>query len=105
MVASGYAGQTVFDQRYPVYFDPERGLTKTFFAKAVYNLSAPTSLTLETAVRQNGQGVWSTVEYSRQLADHWRVIGGITFVAGLPHDFLGEYRRNSFGVLKLRYSF
>ena len=105
VVAGGYAGQTVFDNRYPVYFDPERGLTKTFFAKGVYNLSAPSSLSIETAVRQNGQGAWSAVEYSRQVATHWRVIGGITIVAGSPNDFLGQYHRNSFGVLKLRYSF
>jgi hypothetical protein len=105
VIAAGYAGQTVFDQRYPIYFDPERGLTKTFLAKAVYNLDAPTSISIETATRQNGQGTWSTVEYSRQLANHWRLIGGITAIAGARNDFLGEYRRNSFGMLKVRYSF
>jgi hypothetical protein len=105
VIAAGYAGQTVFDQRYPIYFDPERGLTKTLLAKAVYNLDAPTSVSIETAIRQNGQGVWSTVEYSRQLATHWRLIGGITVIAGSRDDFLGEYRHNSFGMLKIRYSF
>ena len=105
VIAGGYAGQTVFTNRYPIYFDPERGLTKTVLAKAVYNASAPASLTFETAIRQNGQGTWSTVEYSRQLAVHWRLIGGITVIAGAHNDFLGEYRRNSFGVFKVRYSF
>jgi hypothetical protein len=105
VLAAGYAGQTVFDHRYPIYFDPERGLTRTFFAKAVYNLNAPASISIETAIRQNGQGAWSNIEYSRQLADHWRLIGGITVIAGARNDFLGEYRRNSFGILKLRYSF
>jgi hypothetical protein len=105
VIAGGYAGQTVFDQRYPIYFDPERGLTKTILAKAVYNLDAPTSVSLETAIRQDGQGAFSTIEYSRLLATHWRVIGGITVVAGNRNDFLGEYRRNSFGQLKIRYSF
>lgn len=105
VVAAGYAGQTVFDQRYPIYFDPERGLTKTVLAKAVYNLDAPTSVSIETATRQNGQGTWSTIEYSRQVATHWRLIGGITVIAGARNDFLGEYRRNSFGVFKVRYSF
>lgn len=105
VIAGGYAGQTVFDYRYPFYFDPERGLTKTVLAKAVWNASAPTNLTIETAIRQNGAGTWSTVEYSRQVATHWRVIGGITVITGNRNDFLGEYRRNSFGVLKVRYSF
>ncbi len=103
--AAGYAGQTVFDFRYPFYFDPERGLTKTILVKAVYNLDAPTSISIETAIRQNGRGTWSTVEYSRQLANHWRLIGGITVIAGSQDDFLGQYHRNSFGMLKLRYSF
>jgi hypothetical protein len=103
--AAGYAGQTVFDQRYPIYFDPERGLTKTFLAKAIYNLDAPTSISIETATRQNGDGTWSTFQYSRQLAAHWRVIAGITVIAGARNDFLGQYRRNSFGMLKFRYSF
>jgi hypothetical protein len=105
VAAAGYAGQTVFDYRYPFYFDPERGLTKTFLAKAVYNLDAPTSFSIQTATRQNGRGTWTTAEYSRQLANHWRLIGGITVIAGNRNDFLGEYHRNSFGVLRIRYSF
>ena len=105
VIAGGYAGQTVFTLRDPIYFDPERGLTKTFLAKAVYNLNAPASISIETATRQNGRGTWSTVEYSRQVANHWKLIGGITVIAGDRNDFLGQYRRNSFGVLKLRYSF
>jgi hypothetical protein len=80
-------------------------LTKTLLAKAVYNLDAPTSVSIQTAIRQNGQGTWSTVEYSRQLAAHWRLIGGITVIAGNRNDFLGEYKHNSFGMLKVRYSF
>jgi hypothetical protein len=103
--AAGYAGQTVFDQRYPIYFDPERGLTKTILAKAVYNLDAPTSISIETATRQNGRGTWTTAEVSRQLANHWRLIAGITVIAGNRNDFLGEYHQNSFGILKVRYSF
>ena len=105
MIAAGYAGQTIFDLRYPIYFDPERGLTKTILAKAVYNPDAPSSVSLETAIRQDGQGVFSTLEYSRLLATHWRLIGGITVITGVRNDFLGEYRRNSFGSLKIRYSY
>ena len=32
------------------------------------------------------------------IGDHWRIIGGITVIAGSRNDFLGEYRRNSFGI-------
>jgi hypothetical protein len=105
VIAGGYAGQTVFDYRDSISFDPERGLTKSILAKAVYNLDAPTSVSIETAVRQNGRGTWTTAEYSRQVATHWRLIGGITVIAGNRDDFLGEYHRNSFGVLRVRYSF
>ncbi len=103
--AAGYAGQTVLDHRYPFSFDPERGLTKSLIGKAVYNLDAPTSFSIETATRQDGHGTWTSAELSRQLADHWRLIGGLTVIAGSREDFLGEYRRNSFGVLRVRYSF
>jgi hypothetical protein len=105
VIAGGYAGQTVFEYRYPIYFDPQRGLTQSFLAKAVYNLDAPVSFSIETATKQNGRGTWTTAEYSRQLANHWRLIGGITVIAGNRNDFLGEYHRNSFGVLRIRYSF
>ena len=105
VAAAGYAGQTVFDYRYPFYFDPERGLTRTFLAKAVYNPDAPTSFSIQTATRQNGRGTWTTAEYSRQLANHWRLIASITVIAGNRNDFLGEYHRNSFGELRVRYSF
>jgi hypothetical protein len=105
VIAAGYAGQTVFDYRSPIYFDPERGLTKTVLVKAVYNPDAPTSVSFETAIRQNGEGTWATFEYSRQVAMHWRLIGGITAITGIRNDFLGEYRRNSFGTFKVRYSF
>src|SRR3984885_3212685 len=105
VIAGGYAGQSVFDYRYPISFDPERGLTKTFLAKAVYNLNAPASFSIETATRLSGRGTWTTAECSRQVADHWRLIGGITVIAGNRNDFLGEYHRNSFGVLRIRYSF
>lgn len=101
----GYAGQTIFESRYPIYFDPERGLTKAILAKATYNIDAPTSISISTAIRQDGQGAWTTAEYSRQLAAHWRFIAGITGIAGARNDFLGQYRRNSFGVLRIRYSF
>jgi hypothetical protein len=105
VIAAGYAGQTVFDYRTPTYFDPERGLTKTALLKAVYNPDAPTSVSFQTAIRQNGEGTWATIEYSRQVATHWRLIGGITGITGVRNDFLGQYRRNSFGVFKVRYSF
>jgi hypothetical protein len=105
VIAAGYAGQTVLDYRYPNYFDPERGLTKTILAKAVYDPDGPISFSIETATRQNGRGTWTTAELSRQLANHWRVIGGVTVIAGNRNDFLGQYHRNSFGVLRVRYSF
>jgi hypothetical protein len=105
VIAAGYAGQTVFVHRDPIYFDLDRGLTQSFLAKAVYNLDAPTSFSIETATRQNGRGTWITAEYSRELASHWRAILGATIIAGNRNDFLGEYHRNSFGVVRIRYSF
>jgi len=101
----GYAGQTIVEQHDPLYFDPERELTKSILAKATYNVDAPTSVSLSTVTRQDGRGTWITAEYTRRLAAHWRFIVGVTGIAGVRNDFLGEYRRNSFGVLRVRYSF
>jgi hypothetical protein len=44
-------------------------------------------------------------EYSQLFGQHWRATGGIAWIRGDMDDFLGQYRRNSYGSLALRYSF
>lgn len=101
----GYAGENVTDKRATLDFAPDRGLARAFLGRAGYTIDARRSLAFEAAVRQNGEGVWSRIEYSHLLGQHWRATAGFTLIRGDPNDFLGQYRRNSHVSLALRYSF
>jgi hypothetical protein len=101
----GYAGQAVTENRSRIDFSPDRGLTRAFLARASYTIDARRSLALDTAIRQNGAGVWTRLEYSQLLGQHWRATTGFTWIRGESGDFLGQYRRNSHAILALRYSF
>jgi hypothetical protein len=101
----GYAGQVVTEHRSIFDFAPDRGLTSAFLGRAGYTIDTNRSVALETAIRQNGQGMWAKVEYSQAIGAHWRATAGFTLIRGDESDFLGQYRRNSHGMLALRYSF
>ena len=101
----GYAGEAVTTRVSPADFAPDRGLTRAFLMRAGYTFDARRSVSVDAAIRQNGDGVWVRTEYSHLLDSHWRVTGGLTWIHGSPSDFLGRYRRNSHASLTLRYSF
>lgn len=101
----GYAGQAVTNSRSTLEFAPDRGLARAFLGRAGYTISANRSIALETAVRQNGRGLWTRIEYSQAFGQHWRATAGFTWIRGQPDDFLGQYHRNSHLILALRYSF
>jgi len=101
----GYAGQVVTEHRSIFDFAPDRGLTSAFLGRAGYTIDTNRSLALETAVRQNGKGVWAKLEYSQAFGAHWRATAAFTLIRGDQSDFLGQYRRNSHAMLALRYSF
>lgn len=104
-IVAGYAGEVITKRRNPFGFAPDRGLAKAFLGRAAYTIDPESSVALEYAVRQNGNGVWIRAEYSRSLAQNWRVTAGATIVRGDPEDFLGQYRRNSHASVGIRYSF
>ena len=60
---------------------------------------------VDAAVRQNGEGSWFRAEYSQAFGQHWRATAGYSWIRGDEGDFLGQYHRNSFALLALRYSF
>lgn len=101
----GYAGEAVTEQRNTLGFSPERGLTRAFLGRAQYTIDANRSVAAETAVRQNGEGLYVKLEYSQAFGQHWRGTAGFAVIRGDPQDFLGQYRRNSHAILGLRYSF
>jgi hypothetical protein len=105
MFVAGYTGETVTIQRAPFTFDPEQGLAKSLFVRASWTIDPRRSLTTEMVARQNGAGFYGKFEYSQTFGQHWRVTGQLGVIRGSEDDFLGEYHRNSFGNLILRYSF
>ena len=100
----GYAGSVVTrEAASPLQFAPDRGFAKSFVGRAGLTIDANRSLAIETAVRAGGSFV--RFEYSQLFGQHWRATGGIAWIRGDMADFLGEYRRNSYGSLAIRYSF
>lgn len=102
---AGYAGEWVTTRRVAQTFAPDRGLTKSIVARASYTVDANRSAAVETAVRQNGRGVYLKGEVSQARGAHWRATLAGVAIAGRSDDFLGQYRRNSNISLALRYSF
>jgi hypothetical protein len=101
----GYAGDAVTSYSRTLQFSPERGFARAVLAHAQYTIDSNRSVALDTAIRQNGQGSWLRSAYSQTFGEHWRATLGFTWIRGDPSDFLGQYHRNSFALLALRYSF
>ena len=73
--------------------------------RAQYAINANRSVAADFAIRQNGQGSLLRATYSQSIGQHWRATAGLAWLRGDPGDFLGQYHRNSYGILALRYSF
>ena len=101
----GYAGEWVTERNVVADFAPDRGLARAFLGRASYAIDPRQDIAFETAVRQNGDGMWLKSEYTRLLTSHLRALVSFTLIRGEPTDFLGQYRRNSHFILGLRYSF
>ena len=103
-LVGGYAGEAATGGASNTpSFTPDRGFAKSFVGHATLTIDVNRSLTVETAVRAAGSFV--RFEYSRALGEHWRVTPGVAWIRGDMTDFLGQYRRNSYGSLGVRYSF
>ncbi len=102
----GYAGEAVIERGTSVLnFAPDRGLTKAFLGSASLTIDANRSVSSEIALRQNGAGIWARFSYSQLFGQHWRATAGVAVIRGDVSDFLGQFRRNSYVSLALRYSF
>ena len=104
-LVGGYTGQAVTLGRSTPGFSAERGFTRAFTAHAGYTIDTNRSLALEAAVRQNARGAWMKAAYSEAFGQHWRATVGYVWIYGSDADFLGQYHRNSSGILEGRYSF
>jgi hypothetical protein len=100
----GYAGEVVTARRAPLTFAPDRGLSRSIVARAAYTIDTNRSVEIETAVRQDGDGVYSKAAYS-QARGPWRATITGVLLAGDAEDFIGQYDRNSYLNLTVRFSF
>lgn len=104
-LVAGYAGDAVTSHSPGLQFSPELGFARAVLAHVQYTIDSNRSIGMDAAVRQNGRGSWLRSVYSQSLGQHWRATAGFTWIRGDPSDFLGQYHRNSYALLALRYSF
>ena len=105
MIVAGYAGEAITARRSALSFAPDRGMTRSIVARASYTIDPVRRFAFETAVRQNGDGVYGKAEYSQASGQHWRATVTGVGIGGHSDDFLGQYHRNSHVAVALRYSF
>ena len=105
VIVAGYAGEAITAHRSALSFAPDRGMTRSIVARASYTIDPVRSLAFETAVRQNGDGLYGKIEYSQTSGRHWRATVTGVGIGGHSDDFLGQYHRNSHAAVALRYSF
>ena len=101
----GYSGEYVTEDRGAQSFSADRGLAGTIIARASYALGGDRSFVLESITRHNGDGTYGKIEYSRVVARNLRVAARFVAIGGVPGDYLGQYRKNSFAGANARYSF
>jgi hypothetical protein len=73
-IVGGYSGEAVTRRRNPFDFAPDRGLVRSFLGRVSYTIGPRRSAAAEWAVRQNGDGAWTRVEYAQSYGRNWRVI-------------------------------
>jgi hypothetical protein len=101
----GYAGEIAHTSTGQLAFAAERGLTKSLIGRASLTLDTRRTVSMEAAVRRNGDGVYVKGEYTQALNQHWRITLAGVALGGDPDSFLGQYKRNSHMTVKLRASF
>ena len=105
VIVAGYAGEAITARRSTFTFAPDRGMTRSIVARASYTIDPVRNVAFETAIRQNGAGVYGKIEYSQARGPHWRATVTGVGIGGHSDDFLGQYRRNSHATVAVRYSF
>jgi hypothetical protein len=103
-LVGGYAGDAkTGGAATPAQFAPDRGFARSFVGRAALTIDVNRSVTFETAVRAAGS--FLRAEYSQTFGQHWRITSGFAWIRGDMTDFLGQYHRNSYATLAMRYSF
>jgi hypothetical protein len=105
LLIGGYVGEFVTADRGAITYAPDRGLARSIVARAAYTIDTNSSLALESVTRQDGAGWYARAEYSRAAGSHWRMTFRATVIRGALSDYLGQYRRNSYGATQVRFSY
>jgi hypothetical protein len=100
---AGYAGEAITQKRTLLNFAPDRALARSLLAKGRYELTKTRGIGAETSAGKNG--TWLRTEYREKWNQRWSAAVSFTLLRGEPNDFFGQYRKNSFFNLSLRYSF
>jgi hypothetical protein len=101
----GYAGEVVTAKRTTDRVSPDRGMAKAFLGRAGYTIDTNRSLAFDGAIRQNGKGSWTRIEFSQASGQHVRVTARVSWIRGRDDDFIGQFRRNSHATVTVRYSY
>lgn len=100
----GFAGRNITRAAAnPLQFAADRGFAQSFVGRAGYTIDVNRSAAVEAAVRAGGSFV--RFEYSQAAGQHWRITATVAWIRGDMDDFLGQYNRNSYASLAVRYSF
>jgi hypothetical protein len=95
-IVAGYAGDAITARTPTLQFSPELGFARAILAHAQYTIDSNRSVSAGSLLRS---------VYSQSVGQHWRVTTGLAWLRGVSSDFLGQYHRNSYALLALRYSF
>lgn len=101
----GYVGEQVTSTAPGVPFGAERGVGKSLIGRVAYTIGPRRNLSVEGAVRQNGDGYFVKGEFSEALSQHLRFTLTGVGIGGEDADFFGQYRRNNHVSAALRFSF
>jgi hypothetical protein len=105
MLNGGYIGERETRAGAAFRFAPDEGLAESIIARAAYTVDPRRTIAVEGAVRQTGDGGYAKVEFSEALESHWRLTLTGVGIGGHADDFLGQYHRNSYAAVGLRFSF
>jgi UDP-N-acetylglucosamine 2-epimerase (non-hydrolysing) len=67
VLTGGYAGEAASTPLSPLTFDPERGIARSILGRASYTVDPQRTVTIEGAVRQNGDAQYVKGEFSQGL--------------------------------------
>lgn len=105
LLAGGYVGEAVVEERRTPRYDPERALSRALVARARHEMDARRAVVFDVAARRDGAALLARAEYTQTVAARWQAVWGVTWIRGDREDRLGQYWRGSHAMVTIRYGF